>query len=100
LVTQVSDAEIMDAKAMVDGVGIGCEPASAAAVAGVRRLVADGTIRPDQSVVVVLTGNLLKDPGATVGYHTGQWEDATYANPPQAVAGNLEDVRRVIEDVV
>ena len=100
LVTQVSDAEIMDAKAMVDGVGIGCEPASAAAVAGVRKLVAEGMIRPDQRVVAILTGNLLKDPGATVGYHTGQWEDATYANRPQAVAGNLEAVRQVIEDVV
>ncbi len=100
LVTQVSDAEIMDAKAMVDGVGIGCEPASAAAVAGVRKLVAEGTIRPDQTVVAVLTGNLLKDPSATVAYHTGEWPAAAYANPPIHVAAELEAVRKVIEKTV
>jgi threonine synthase len=81
LVTQVSDTEIMDAKAMVDGVGIGCEPASAAAVAGTRKLVTDGVIGPDQTVVAVLTGNLLKDPTATVAYHTGEWPDATVDSP-------------------
>ena len=100
LVTQVSDVEIMDAKAMVDGVGIGCEPASAASVAGVRKLVAEGTIRPDQTVVAVLTGNLLKDPSATVAYHTGEWPAAAYANPPVQVAAELEAVRKVIEKTV
>ncbi len=100
LVTQVNDAEIMDAKAMVDGVGIGCEPASAAAVAGTRKLVAEGVIRPDQTVVAVLTGNLLKDPMATVAYHTDEWPDATYANRPLSVAAEMDAVRRVIEETL
>lgn len=100
LVTQVSDAEIMDAKAMVDGVGIGCEPASAAAVAGTRKLVAEGTIHPDQTVVAVLTGSLLKDPTATFAYHTGEWPDAAYANRPFSVEAELGAVQSMIEEII
>jgi threonine synthase len=47
---------------VIDRCGVGCEPASAASVAGVRALVARGEIRRDERVVAVLTGNLLKDP--------------------------------------
>lgn len=61
LVEQVNDAEILAAKAVIDRAGIGCEPASAATLAGVRKLVARGTIKRDERVVGVLTGNLLKD---------------------------------------
>jgi threonine synthase len=85
---------------MVDGVGIGCEPASAAAVAGTRKLLAEGVIRPDQTVVAVLTGNLLKDPIATVAYHTDEWPDAAYANRPLSVAAEMDAVRRVIEETL
>ena len=72
VVDVVSDAEIMDAKAVVDRCGVGCEPASAASIAGVRKLTMAGIIKPDEDVVCVLTGHLLKDPDATVGYHTGK----------------------------
>jgi threonine synthase len=72
VVDVVSDAEIMEAKAVVDGSGVGCEPASAASIAGAKKLTAAGIIKPDDDVVCVLTGNLLKDPDATVGYHTGK----------------------------
>lgn len=65
VVESVTDDEILAAKAVVDGAGVGCEPASAASVAGVRKLVAAGTIRPDNQVVAVLTGHLLKDPALT-----------------------------------
>jgi threonine synthase len=64
VVAQVTDQEILRAKAVIDRAGIGCEPASAASVAGVRQLVAGGIISPDARVVAVLTGNLLKDPAA------------------------------------
>ncbi len=64
VVAQVTDHEILRAKAVIDRAGIGCEPASAASVAGVRQLVAGGVIAPDARVVAVLTGNLLKDPAA------------------------------------
>ena len=69
VVEQVSDQEIMDAKALVDAVGIGCEPASACSVAGARKLVENGVIKPGDTVVGVLTGHVLKDPEATIGYH-------------------------------
>lgn len=69
IVEQVSDAEIMDAKAVIDGAGIGCEPASAATIAGVKKLVGAGIIKNGEKVVCILTGNLLKDPDATIGYH-------------------------------
>lgn len=61
VVEEVSDAEILEAKAVIDRAGIGCEPASAATLAGARKLVARGVIKRDECVVGVLTGNLLKD---------------------------------------
>ncbi|HUG52524.1 MAG TPA: threonine synthase [Vicinamibacteria bacterium] len=64
LVTEVSDDQILEAKARIDGAGLGCEPASAASLAGVRRLRAEGVIAPGERVVCVLTGHLLKDPDA------------------------------------
>lgn len=63
VVESVTDDEIFAAKAVVDQCGVGCEPASAASVAGVRALAARGVIRSDERVVAVLTGHLLKDPG-------------------------------------
>jgi threonine synthase len=62
VVTDVTDAEILEAKEHVDRAGIGCEPASAASLAGVRRMVREGTIAAGERVVCVLTGHLLKDP--------------------------------------
>ena len=61
IVESVSDAEILAAKAVIDRSGIGCEPASAASLAGARKLVQRGVIRHDERVVGILTGNLLKD---------------------------------------
>jgi threonine synthase len=61
VVAEVTDAEIFAAKACIDRAGIGCEPASAAALAGARRLVAEGVIAPHAMVVAVLTGHVLKD---------------------------------------
>lgn len=98
VVTQVSDAQIMDAKAQVDAAGIGCEPASAASVAGARRLAAEGVIKPGESVVAILTGHLLKDPGATVDYHLNKLGNITpaYANAPTAIEPTLEAVRAAL----
>ena len=64
IVEAVSDDAIFDAKDVIDRCGVGCEPASAASVAGVRALVQRGLIRPTESVVSILTGHLLKDPGS------------------------------------
>jgi threonine synthase len=63
LVLTATDAEILEAKAVVDRSGVGCEPASGAAIAGARQLAASGRLGPDDRVVAVLTGHVLKDPG-------------------------------------
>lgn len=68
-VITVTEQEIADAKAMIGRDGIGCEPASATTVAGIRRLVSDGIIKKDESVVAVLTGHLLKDTDYVIKYH-------------------------------
>jgi threonine synthase len=69
VVREVTDQEILDAKAQVGASGMGCEPASAASVAGARCLVSEGVIGRDERVVCILTGHQLKDPTATVAYH-------------------------------
>lgn len=70
-VEQVTEQEIADAKAIIGSDGIGCEPASAVTLAGIKKLVAVGTIQPDEDVLAILTGHLLKDPDYTVNYHRG-----------------------------
>ncbi len=100
LVEQVSDQEILDAKAQVDAAGIGAEPASCATVAGLRKLVSSRVIRPDENVCGVLTGHLLKDPDAVVGYHRGTLSgiDSRYANAPTSVDATLEAVSRAVRE--
>src|SRR5256885_2436747 len=71
VVREVSDDEILEHRAMVARWGFGCEPASAAGGAGLRRLLDEQVISPSDSVVCVLTGHELKDANATVKYHTG-----------------------------
>ena len=64
VVEEVTDAEILEAKREIDQLGIGCEPASATTLAGVKKLRAAGVMREDEQTVCVLTGNILKDPEA------------------------------------
>jgi len=99
IVTQVSDQEIMDAKAQVDAAGVGAEPASCATVAGLKRLVAEGVIRADESVCGILTGHVLKDPDNAVKYHRGTLDGivSTYGNAPVPSESDVEAVLRVIE---
>lgn len=69
---QVSEIEIAQAKAEIGAEGIGCEPASAVTLAGLKRLLKQNFVKPDESVVLVLTGNLLKDPDFTIEFHRGE----------------------------
>jgi threonine synthase len=71
VVEEVSDQEILDAKARLGASGIGAEPASCAAVAGARKLAAAGVIGKRERVCGILTGHLLKDPEIVVDYHRG-----------------------------
>jgi len=77
VVASVTDTEIIEAKRHVDASGIGAESASCASVAGCKQLVAAGVIKPGESVVCVLTGNILKDAEASaerLAAHLGEPE--------------------------
>lgn len=86
-VITVSEQEIADAKAMIGRDGIGCEPASATTVAGIRKLVDDGVIKKDESVVAVLTGHLLKDTDYVIKYH-----ERTLVAPDGTRIKNIDEV--------
>ena len=96
VVTTVSDDEILEAKAIVDGAGIGCEPASAAALAGARRLIREHVIRPRDRVVAVLTGHVLKDPETVTRYHQELEPRPARANRPIEIEARLAEVERVM----
>jgi threonine synthase len=98
VVEQVTDQEIMDAKAQVDARGIGCEPASACSLAGTRKLVAMGVIQPDETVVGILTGHVLKDPDATINYHRNALPDirANYPNFLHQAEPSIEEISRIL----
>lgn len=96
-VISCSDSEILAAKAVIDRAGVGCEPASAAAVAGVRQLRAAGTIQADDRVVAVLTGHILKDPGILQRMHVEDGPLSHAANRPTSVAPTLEAIEAVLK---
>ncbi|MYD10953.1 MAG: threonine synthase [Chloroflexi bacterium] len=99
VVEEVSDEQIMNAKAVIDGAGIGCEPASACSLAGAKKLVESGTIKPGDSVLAVLTGHVLKDPEATIGYHADQLAGIApgYRNPILQADDDIEQIIRLLE---
>ena len=109
VVREVTDQEIMDAKAQVGAGGLGCEPASAASVAGARLLRHEGIIGANERVVCILTGHQLKDPTATVAYHTTDQEKfnevlgsrgvqrAAYANRAVAVPNDFDEIVKAIQ---
>ena len=109
VVREVSEQEILDAKAQVGAGGLGCEPASAASVAGAKQLVAEGVIGRDERVVCILTGHQLKDPTATVAYHTTDQKlfnevlgsrgvsRASFANRAVSVGNRLDEIVQAID---
>jgi threonine synthase len=70
-VEQVSEIEIALAKAEIGSDGIGCEPASAVTLAGLKKLVRSGFVKTGETVVLILTGHVLKDPEFTLKFHRG-----------------------------
>ena len=81
-VEQVSEAEIALAKAEIGADGIGCEPASAVTLAGLKKFVKQGFVKANESVVLILTGHLLKDPEFTLKFHLGDLFPAGAAQEP------------------
>jgi threonine synthase len=109
-VIAVSEQEIADAKAMIGRDGIGCEPASATTVAGMKKLVASGHIGREESVIGVLTGHVLKDPDYISHYHRGtlsldagandgpaQPITGTFRNAPERVAATRAAILEILE---
>lgn len=94
VVESVTDQEILEAKAVVDASGIGAEPASCATVAGLKKLVAKGIITPKETVVGILTGNILKDPQIIVDYHLEH--RGRFANPPVEIGATIDEVKRFL----
>jgi len=70
-VEEVSEVEIAAAKAEIGADGIGCEPASAVTLAGLKKLRRSGFVKSGEGVVLILTGHLLKDPDFTIKFHRG-----------------------------
>jgi threonine synthase len=97
VVASATDAEILDAKAVIDASGVGCEPASAASVAGVRQLRDSGVIGEHERVVAVLTGHVLKDPGIIQRYHQETEPRPARANRPIEIGATVAEVERVLK---
>jgi len=103
VVEQVSEQEIADAKAVIGKCGIGCEPASAATLAGLKKMRGAGVIEKNASVVAVLTGNVLKDPDYIYRYHTSALDapngarlKSTFGNAPVVVPNDADEIARLI----
>ncbi len=85
-VEQVTEVEIAAAKAEIGSDGVGCEPASAVTLAGLKKLTKRGFIKRGETVVLVLTGHVLKDPDFTIQFHRGD----LFAGTPNATAALRE----------
>jgi len=105
---QVSELEIAQAKAEIGAEGIGCEPASAVTLAGLKKLLRQGFVKAEETVVLVLTGSLLKDPDFTMEFHRGdlfrgtaQEQESLKLNllrhPPVVIDASLDAVLKTLE---
>ncbi|MFZ0139357.1 MAG: threonine synthase [Candidatus Sulfotelmatobacter sp.] len=105
---QVSEVEIALAKAEIGAEGIGCEPASAVTLAGLKKLLQQGFVKPQETVVLVLTGSLLKDPDYTMEFHRGDLFKGTpyeqesaklnsFRHPPVVLDATLDAVIKTLE---
>jgi threonine synthase len=112
---QVSEQEIALAKAEIGAEGIGCEPASAVTLAGLKKLVAQGRIQRQETVILLLTGHTLKDPEYTIDFHRGslltpaetaamlplqRTKMETLARAPIMLEPSVEAVMRVLDAAV
>jgi threonine synthase len=104
----VSELEIAQAKAEIGAEGIGCEPASAVTLAGLKKLLRQGFVGPEESVVLVLTGALLKDPDFTMDFHRGDLFKETgseheslaldrFRHPPVILDAKLDAILQTLE---
>ncbi len=97
VVEQVTDQEILDAKAIVDSSGIGCEPASATTVAGLKKLIIKKIIKKSDFVVGILTGHLLKDTDTTIKYHQETLSSIKSHFGNKVIETNQKNIKKIIE---
>jgi threonine synthase len=111
---EVTEQEIALAKAEIGAEGIGCEPASAVTLAGLRKLVGDGRVGREETAILLLTGHTLKDPEYTIQYHRGELltddekrgetqaerlRHAQLQKQPLVLDAQSDDVLRVLESM-
>ncbi|GAC1420528.1 MAG: threonine synthase [Acidobacteriaceae bacterium] len=109
---QVTEQQIALAKAQIGAEGVGCEPASAVTLAGLRKLVAQGRVQREDRVVLILTGHTLKDSAYTIDYHRNallaaeeiggateaeRSQHTALAKPPIVLEADTDAVLRTIE---
>ena len=99
----VEKQEVAAAKAQIGAEGIGCEPASAVTLAGLYNLRKQGFVKPSETVVLMLTGHVLKDADYSIRFHSGQLlpeaSEAmkSFCNPPIKAEANPKAVIEVLE---
>ena len=103
-VITVTEQEIADAKAVIGRDGVGCEPASATTVAGIRNLVTNGFVKSDDKVVAVLTGHVLKDTDYVIKYHNQTLRSvheikSTFRNAPLRVTSSRQSLKETLARV-
>jgi threonine synthase len=100
----VSEAEIAIAKAELGAEGLGCEPASAVTLAGLKKLRAKSLVGSADTVVLVLTGHTLKDADYTIDFHRGsllrEEETAGYEAQIQSLRRNAISLEATPEAVM
>ncbi len=96
-VEQVGEVEIALAKAEIGAEGIGCEPASAVTLAGLKKLVKQGFVKAQETIVLVLTGHLLKDPDFTLKFHRGDLFTGTAYEKESAVLASQQRAPLVLD---
>ena len=99
-VEEVSEIEIALAKAEIGADGVGCEPASAVTLAGLKKLVKRGFVRSNESVVLILTGHVLKDPEFTLKFHRGDLFTGTLDEKHAAMLGAQQRAPLVLDATV
>ena len=99
---QADESEIALAKAQIGAEGIGCEPASAVTLAGLKKLLKSGHVLPGERAVLLLTGHTLKDPEYTIDFHKDLLasdiaEAAAYRKPPIVLEADESSLMRALE---
>jgi threonine synthase len=108
-VEQVSEVEIAIAKVEIGSDGVGCEPASAVTLAGLKKLVRQGFVKKNERIILVLTGHVLKDPEFTLKFHRGDLFTGSVhekevtamvdqQRAPLVLDANTESVMRVLDE--